>query len=52
MLTVVPEIFPTEGPGEYVIVLLSRRYILYADFSFPEYITYEVKTRVDVLVPN
>ena len=24
MLTVVPEICPTEGPGEYVIVLLSR----------------------------
>ena len=36
MLTVVPEICLTEGPGEYVVVLLSRRYILYTDVSFPE----------------
>ena len=49
MLTVVHEICPTEGLGEYVGVLLGRSYVLHINFSSPEEVANEVVTHVYVL---
>ena len=48
MLTVVHEICPTEGLGEYVGVLLGRSCVLHIIFSSPEKVVNEVVTHVYV----
>ena len=48
MLTVVNEICPTEGLGEYVGVLLGRSYVLHRKISSPEKVANEVVTHVYV----
>ena len=49
MLTVVPEIDPTESLGEYVGVLLSRSYVLYRNLANFEKFTNKVETYIDML---
>ena len=49
MLTVVPEIDPTESLGEYVGVLLSRSYVLHRTFASLEKFTNKVETYIDML---
>ena len=44
MSTVVHEICPTEGPGEYVGVLLGQNYVLHRNVSSPEKVANEVVT--------
>ena len=48
MLTVVHEICPTEGLGEYVGVLLGRSYVLHKKQSSPGKVANEVVTHVYV----
>ena len=48
MLTVVHEICPTEGLGEYVGVLLGRSYVIHRNVSSPEKVANEVVTYVYV----
>ena len=50
MLTVVPEICPTQGLGEYVGVLLGRSYVLHRNVSSPEKVANEVVTHVYALL--
>ena len=52
MLTVVSEIGPTESPGEYVGVLLSRSYVLYRNLARLEKFTNKVETYIDMLTPG
>ena len=44
MLTVVSEVGPTESLGEYVGVLLSRRYVLYRNLASLKKFTNKVET--------
>ena len=48
MLTVIHEICPTEGLGEYVGVLLGRSYALHIHFSSLDEVANEVVTHVYV----
>ena len=52
MLTVVHEICPTEGLGEYIGVLLGRSYVLHRIFSSLEKVANEVVTHVYVFAPG
>ena len=49
MLTVVPEIGPTESLGEYVSVLLNRSHVLYRNLASLEKFTNKVETYIDML---
>ena len=49
MLTVVPEIGPTESRGEYLGVLLSRSYVLYRNLASLEKLTNKMETYIDML---
>ena len=49
MLTVVPEIGPTESLDEYVSVLLNRSHVLYRNLVSLEKFTNKVETYIDML---
>ena len=49
MLTVVPEIGPTESLGEYVGELLSRSYVLYRNLASLGKFANEMETYIDML---